>query len=280
MKFNFLLLLFALTFWGCAYFLSENYEEQNKPIVENVLAVSDTLATVVKDSVKVSVKLLTPEEIRKISSGKRYDKKDFEKILKDEYINYAQDDNAEVLSAYNEYIHLQEQGNYYDVFGNPISPQGVPSPFEDDFGKIPYLVFDVTIENLRSDKIEIKPSASVLLDDKRNQFRALEVDDIIQTEPIPYQMRYINPYTIYDPFLAGYLLNMQRRVELNKKFLRDILLRDEKIYPGVIRKGLIVFKKPVEKVKWLLLVIPEVAIYENNEKVKSIDFRFEFVNEK
>lgn len=278
MKFKFLFL--AIILWGCAYFLSENhYEEQSKPATAT-LVVPETLATVIKDSVRISVRLLTPAEIRKISSGKRYEKKDFEKILKDEYINYAQDDNAEILSAYNEYIHIQEYGNYYDVFGNPISPQNLPSPFEDDFGKIPYLIFDVTVENLRKDKIEIKPSASVLLDDKRNQFRALEVEDIIQTESLPYPMRYVNPYTIYDPFLAGYLLSTQRRAELNKKFLRDILLRDEKIYPSVVRKGLIVFKKPVEKVKWLLLIIPEIGIYENNEKIKSVDFRFEFSSEK
>lgn len=277
---NFKFILLAIGFFGCAYFLEENYEEQNRQLTTNVPAVSETLATVTKDSIKISVKLLSQAEIRKISSAKRYEKKDFEKILKDEYINYAQDDNAEILSAYNEYIHLQEYGNYYDVFGNPISPQNVPSPFEDDFGKIPYLIFEVAIENLRKDKIEVKPSISVLLDDKRNQYRSLEVEDIIQTESVPYQMRYINPYTIYDPFLAGYLLSTQRRAEINKKFLRDILLRDEKIYPGVVRKGLIVFKKPVEKVRWLLLVIPEVTIYENNEKVKSIDFRFEFVGEK
>lgn len=278
MKFKFLFL--AIVFWGCAYFLDENYEERSKPATTSVFSSPETLATVVKDSVKISVKLLSPAEIRKISSGKRYEKKDFEKILKDEYINYAQEDNAEILSAYNEYIHLQEYGNYYDVFGNPISPQNVPSPFEDDFGKIPYLIFDVTVENLRKDKIEIKPSASVLLDDRRNQFRALDVEDIIQIEPLPYPMRYLNPYSIYDPFLAGYLLSTQRRAELNKKLLRDILLRDEKIYPGVVRKGLIVFRKPLEKVKWLLLVIPEVGIYENNEKIKSVDFRFEFSTEK
>ncbi len=280
MKFKFLSFAFGLFLWGCAYFLSENYDEQVKPYEVSNYNVAETLATVIKDSIKVSVKFLTPAEIRKIAAGKRYDKKDFEKILKDEYINYAQEDNSEILSAYNEYIHLQEYGNYYDVFGNQIAPQNIPSPFEDDFGKIPYIVLSVTIENLRSDKVEIKPSASVLLDDKRNQFRALEVDDIIQTESIPYPMRYINPYTIYDPFLAGYLLSSQRRVELNKKFLKDILLRDEKIYPGVVRKGLVVFRKPAEKVRWLLFILPEVNIYKDNEKVKSIDFRFEFVSEK
>lgn len=280
MKIKFLLLSFVGFLWGCAYLLNENYEEQTKPNAPTNYTVAETLATVVKDSVKVSVKLLTPAEIRGITAGRRYEKKDFEKILKDEYINYAQDDNAEILSAYNEFIHAQEYGNYYDVFGNPIAPQNIPSPFEDDFGRIPYLIFSVVIENLRTDKIEIKPSASVLLDDKRNQFRALEVDDIIQTEPIPYPMRYINPYTIYDPFLAGYLLTTQRRAELNKKFLRNILLRDEKIYPGVVRKGLVVFRKPSGKVRWLLFVLPEVNIYKDNEKIKSIDFRFEFVNEK
>jgi len=258
--------------------LSE-YQEESPPQKIQALTVKETLAVVLKDSVKIGVKILTPEEIRKISAGKLYDKKDFEKILKDEYINYAQDDNAEILSAYNEYIHLQEYGVQYDVFGNPITPRNVPSPFEDDFGKIPYVIFDVVIENLRSDKVEIKPSMAVLLDDKRNQYRALEIEDIIQTETVPYPMRYITPYTLYDPFWAGYLLTSQRRTELNKKLLRDVLLRDEKIYPGVVRRGLIVFKKPAEKVKWLLLVIPEVSIYHENEKVKMIDFKFEFVSE-
>jgi hypothetical protein len=278
MKFKSVFLLVNIFLAGCAYFLSEYQEESPVPTIQ-AQAVKETLAVVLKDSVKIGVKILTPAEIRKISAGKSYDKKDFEKILKDEYINYAQDDNAEILSAYNEYIHLQEYGNYYDAFGNPIAPRNVPSPFEDDFGKIPYIVFDVVIENLRSDKIEIKPSMAVLLDDKRNQYRSLEVDDIIQSETVPYPMRYITPYTIYDPFWAGYLLTSQRRVELNRKLLRDILLRDEKIYPGVVRRGLIVFKKPTEKVKWLLLVIPEVSIYQENVKVKAIDFKFEFVNE-
>ncbi len=277
MKVKFLFILALSLLSGCAYFLSESYEETPKPPTTG-FAVKETLATVIKDSVKISVKLLTPSEIRKISAGKQYDKKDFEKILKDEYINYAEEENAELLSRYNEYINLQEY-MYFDAFGNPILPRNVPSPFEDDFGRIPYLVFAVTIENIRRDKIEIKPSASVLLDDRRNQLRALEVDDIIQTETFPYQMRYINPYTIYDPFWAGYLLSSQRRAELNKKMLREILLRNEKIYPGVVRKGFIVFRKPKEKVKWLLLVIPEVAIYRENEKIKEIDFKFEFVNE-
>ena len=62
--------------------------------------------------------------------------------------------------------------------------------------------------------------------------------------------------------------------------MKDILLRDEKIYPGVVRKGLVVFRKPAEKVRWLLFILPEVNIYKDNEKVKSIDFRFEFVSEK
>jgi len=278
MRFKFFLPLIFFLLSGCAYFLSEYHEESPAPKVQT-LTVKETLAVVLKDSIKIGVKILTPAEIRRISAGKSYDKKDFEKILKDEYINYAQDDNAEILSAYNEYIHLQEYGNYYDAFGNPIAPRNVPSPFEDDFGKIPYIVFDVVIENLRSDKIEIKPSSAVLLDDKRNQYRSLEIDDIIQAETVPYPMRYITPYTIYDPFWAGHLLTSQRRIELNKKLLRDILLRDEKIYPGVIRRGLIVFKKPTEKVRWLLLVIPEVSIYQENAKVKAIDFKFEFVNE-
>ncbi len=277
MRIKFLFVLVLTLLYGCAYFLSESYEEAPKPPATGY-AVRETLATVIKDSVKISIKLLTPSEIRGISAGKQYDKKDFEKILKDEYINYAEDENAELLSKYNEYLNLHEY-LYYDAFGNPILPQNIPSPFEDDFGRIPYLVFAVTIENMRKDKIEIKPSASVLLDDRRNQFRALEIDDIIQTETIPYQMRYINPYTIYDPFWAGYLLSSQRRAELNKKMLREILLRDEKIYPAVVRKGFIVFRKPKEKVKWLLLVIPEVAIYRENEKIKEIDFKFEFVNE-
>ncbi len=278
MKIKFFAVLLFIFLSGCAYLLEENYDKTPEP-PKVVLAVKETLATVVKDSIKISVKLLTPEEIRKLSAGKVYDKKDFEKILKDEYINYAEEDNAEILSAYNEYIHIQEYGNYYDVFGNPISPKNVPSPFEDDFGKIPYLIFDVRIENMRNDKIEIKPSLFVLLDDRRNQFRTLEIDDIIQTETVPYPMRYITPYTIYDPFWAGYLLTNQRRTELNKKFLREILLRDEKIYPGVVRRGIVVFRKPKEKVKWLLLVIPEIAIYEENVKTKEIDFKFEFVNE-
>ena len=54
----------------------------------------------------------------------------------------------------------------------------------------------------------------------------------------------------------------------------------KKIYPGVVRKGLVVFRKPAEKVRWLLFILPEVNIYKDNEKVKSIDFRFEFVSEK
>ncbi len=278
MKIKFSIVALFLFLYGCAYLLDENYDKTSEP-AKVVLAVKETLATVIKDSVKISVKLLTPAEIRKLSAGKVYDKKDFEKILKDEYINYAEEDNAEILSAYNEYIHMREYGDYYDVFGNPISPQNVPSPFEDDFGKIPYLIFDVRIENLRNDKIEIKPSLFALLDDKRNQFRSLEIDDIIQTETMPYPMRYITPYTIYDPFWAGYLLTSQKRTELNRKFLREILLRDEKIYPGVVRRGIVVFRKPKEKVKWLLLVIPEVAIYSENVKVKEIDFKFEFVNE-
>jgi hypothetical protein len=276
-KVKFLLILVLSLFYSCAYFLSESYEETPKPSTTK-FAVKETLATVIKDSVKISVKLLTPSEIRGISAGKQYDKKDFEKILKDEYINYAEEENAELLSKYNEYINLQEY-MYFDAFGNPILPRNVPSPFEDDFGRIPYLVFAVTVENMRTDKIGIKPSESVLLDDKRNQFRALEIDDIIQTETVPYQMRYINPYTIYDPFWAGYLLSSQRRAELNKKLLRDIMLRDEKIYPKVIKNGFIVFKKPREKVRWLLLVIPEVEIYRENEKIKEVDFRFQFVNE-
>ncbi|CUS99049.1 hypothetical protein [Candidatus Chrysopegis kryptomonas] len=278
MKIKFSIILVLIFLSGCAYLLEENYDKMPEP-TKVVLAVKETLATVVKDSIKISVKLLTPEEIRKLSAGKVYDKKDFEKILKDEYINYAEEDNAEILSAYNEYMHIQEYGNYYDVFGNPISPRNIPSPFEDDFGKIPYLIFDVRIENMRNDKIEIKPSLFVLLDDRRNQFRTLEIDDIIQTETVPYPMRYITPYTIYDPFWAGYLLTSQRRTELNKKFLREILLRDEKIYPGVVRRGIVVFRKPKEKVKWLLLVIPEIAIYDENVKTKEIDFKFEFVNE-
>ncbi len=277
MQFKFLIFSILALSYGCAYFLSESYEEAPKPTPSGY-AVKETLATVIKDSVKVSVKLLTPSEIHKISAGKPYDKKDFEKILKDEYINYAQDENAEILSKYNEYLNQQEYV-YYDAFGNPVLPQNIPSPFENDFGKIPYLAFEVAIENARKDKIEIKPSASVLLDDRKNQFRALEVDDIIQTETVPYPMRYINPYTIYDPFWAGYLLTSQRRAELNRKLLREVLLRDEKIYPGVVRRGFVVFRKPKEKVKWLLLIIPEVAIYQDNIKVKEIDFKFEFVNE-
>lgn len=278
MRFKIFLILTLIYVYGCAYFLSENYDEETPKAPDSGYVAKETLATVIKDSIKVSVKLLTPSEIRKISAGKRYDKKDFEKILKDEYINYARDENAEILMKYNEYLNLQEY-TYYDAFGNPILPQNVLSPFEDDFGRIPYLIFEVTVENMRTDKIEIKPSTSVLLDDRRNQFRALEVDDIIQTETIPYPMRYISPYTVYDPFWIGYLLTSQRRAELNKKLLREILLRDEKIYPGVVRHGLIVFRKPAEKVKRLLLVIPEVAIYRENVKIKEVDFRFEFVSE-
>jgi len=277
-RFKIFLILTLIYVYGCAYFLSENYDEETPKAPDSGYVAKETLATVIKDSIKVSVKLLTPSEIRKISAGKRYDKKDFEKILKDEYINYARDENAEILMKYNEYLNLQEY-TYYDAFGNPILPQNVLSPFEDDFGRIPYLIFEVIVENMRTDKIEIKPSTSVLLDDRRNQFRALEVDDIIQTETIPYPMRYISPYAVYDPFWIGYLLTSQRRAELNKKLLREILLRDEKIYPGVVRHGLIVFRKPAEKVKKLLLVIPEVAIYRENVKIKEVDFRFEFVSE-
>ena len=51
MKFKFLSFAFGLFLWGCAYFLSENYDEQVKPYEVSNYNVAETLATVINDSI-------------------------------------------------------------------------------------------------------------------------------------------------------------------------------------------------------------------------------------
>lgn len=278
---NFTLALIIILIQGCAYLLEENINE-TEPSVEykqtNNTKIEKSISQL-KDSVKIYVKLLSRDELQiMFSTGRTFDKKDFEKILKDEYINYAQGNNAELLSIYNEYIHRREYGYYYDMWGNNLTPKFTPSPFEDSFGKLKYLVFKVKIENLRTDKIWFKPGACVLLDDKRHQFRSLQIEDIIQYETVPYPMRYITPYTLVDPFYAMYLLVTQRRAEISKVVLRNLMLRDEKIYPGVVREGILVFNRPPSEARKLALIIPEIVIYRNGKPDGEVEFKFIFDN--
>ena len=135
-------------------------------------------------------------------------------------------------------------------------------------------VFHVLVENKREDKIEIHPSKAVILDGLGNQLGALTEETFRRLYPTTY--RYVYDYDPFSPYpVFGY------RVTYTEDFYKRlaaarVLLKDETIFPGVRRAGLLAFEPVSREAKEITLIIPDLVLYKDNEPLKRIDFKFRF----
>lgn len=141
--------------------------------------------------------------------------------------------------------------------------------------KVFFTVFLLTIENNRKDKISFDPAKCVILDGLGNQFNGLTVETFRGLYPTTYTQYYTYSYVFdeYSPNLAYTDDYYKRRI------VEEKLIRGGDVYPGVKRSGFLVFEKLNREATNIILLIPAVTLYRDNEEISKVDFKFQFLQE-
>lgn len=229
----------------------------------------------VQEGVEIAAQLITPEQL--ISLGAvvcPYGRVDFTPILQDGYVNYAEEDLADLLTSYNLYQRY-DHGLERDFFGHPPWLEGWRvNPYLGAEGQSPFLLFMVTVRNRRRGKIAMAASEAVILDSRGNQHRALSPEDLlalsqISTGSTTAQLQRGPPPS------WGWV----RQLYLKRDVLRRTMLIDQRIFPGVTCTGIVAFEKLAVSGEGFQLVFPEVVLYKGGRPFQALDFRFIFSEE-
>jgi len=221
--------------------------------------------------VRVEIRYLTDEDLKAYSQIIRpIVPNDFGAILKDRYINYARDRNAQLLILYNLYSRYP-QPLLFDEFGWSLTVERgwAINPYLDSEGRARFEVFSVTLRNGRAGKIGLDPSLIVAITERGNQLRPLSLEEI-EAEvglSIAFGRRTPHLYGFRSLYPPGY-----RDVLLQKRVLSETLLRDKRVYPGAQAQGLVLFAKGRERIT--RLIIPEITFFEGNRIIERWDFEF------
>lgn len=198
-----------------------------------------------------------------------YRRVDFAPILVDDYVNYAQEGFADLLTSYNLYQHYPH-GLETDQFGHSLWLEGWRvNPYLDDAGCSPFFLLKVTVRNGRREKIAIAPLEAVILDGQGHQHRALGAEDLLAISE-----------TSAHPLAVGLQKGplpswgWVRQLYLKGDILRRTLLLDQHVFPQVTCSGIVAFRKFDSALDGLQLVLPEVVLFRDGEPFRTLDFQF------
>jgi len=185
----------------------------------------------------------------------------------DEYINYAEDENLDLLILDNMYKRYPWSVGY-DLLGRSVLARGIEySPFVDGEGNPKVTAFLVTVKNGRKDKIGLDMSDAVLVDDQGRQYRAISADD----------PSLIPEFYPWGPPIRNMIF--ARRAAAIRAALRSQLFPATRVFPGEKTQGILAFPKLPPDAKEAKVIIPEIKMFDNNEVIKVVDFEFTFKRE-
>lgn len=141
-----------------------------------------------------------------------------------------------------------------------------------------YTVYSIIIKNNRKEKIYFDPYKCVILDGMGNQLNSLSLDYIEKMYPNTstaptYSYSYF--YNEYVPTYSNAADYYKRRIAVKN------MIKPGDIYPGVKSEGLLVFEKVKQEAveSPLILVIPDIVLYDNDKETEKINFKFSFLQE-
>ncbi len=182
----------------------------------------------------------------------------------DEYINYAEDENLNLLILDNIYKHYPWSARY-DPLGESSLASGVEySPFVDEEGAPKFTAFFVTVKNGRGDKIGLDVLDAILVDDQGEQYKAISADD-------PSILPRFYPW---GPPIRS-MAFAERRAAM-RAVLRSKRFNATRLFSGGKAQGILVFPKLPPDVEEAKVIITEVKVFDKNEVVKVMDFEFPF----
>ena len=229
----------------------------------------------VQEGVEVTVQRITPEQLIPLGVAIRpHGRIDFAPILRKGYVNYAEEDLADLLTSYNLYQQC-DHGLERDCFGHPPWLDGWRvNPYLDDKGRSRFLLFTVTVRNKRREKIAIAPSEALILDGQGHQHRALCLEDLLAlsqraTVHAPARLEAGTPSS----------WDYVRRLYLERDVLRRTMLLELRIFPRITSTGIVAFEKLAVSEEQSQLVFPDVVLYRGGRPFKTLDFRFVFSGE-
>jgi len=269
MKTKFILFVLASVGMGCSASQPQQHNEHELPRTEAGL---QTL-TVEKDSVRVTVSYIKPAgPASEQLAPRRLTKKDFEPILKDEYVNYAEGNNSDLLTLWNVYKEYQAD-QIRDYWGNRLFPDFILGPLFDDNSNLRFTVFDVQIENLRTEKIRFNPFSSALVTDAKEQISALTKDDL-KAELDHSWARFS-----LSPFALGSTAFSREYFDRHVQTFQRMVLASTHVFPGARVRGLVFFPSLRKEIKYFTFILPDVLVIRENVPVRPLDFEIDFTRE-
>jgi len=263
--------LAALTAGSCSAPLTSQRPSEGN-LGRQLASVQQNL-TVEKDSIRVTVRYIGPHNMTEQQlAPKRLSKKDFEPILKDEYVNYAEGNNSDLLTLYNVYKEYQAD-QIRDYWGNPLFPEFILSPLFDDNAEARFTIFDVQIENTRSEKIRLNPFACAIVTDAKEQVPALTKDDL-KTELDHYWARFS-----LTPFALNSTAFSREYFDRHIQTFQRMVMSSTTVYPGAKVRGLVFFPRLDRGVKSFTFILPDVSMTRENVLLRSVDFEIDFLKE-
>jgi len=225
--------------------------------------------------VEISVQPIMPEQLISLGAVVRpYGSADFAPILQESYVNYAEEDLAELLTSYNLY-QRHDHGLERDFLGYPLRLEGWRvNPYLSDGGGSRFLLFMVTVRNRRREKIAVALSEAVILDGQGNQNQALSLEDLLtlsQLATVPTAARWERG----TPPSWGWV----RQLYLARDVLRRTMLLDQRISPSITSTGIVAFERFASSPEGFQLVFPEVLSIQGGRPLRTLDFQFVFPGE-
>lgn len=228
-----------------------------------------------QEGVEIAVQVMTPEEVVPLGAEVRpYRRIDFAPILAEDYVNYADEGMAGLLTCYNLYQGYSH-GLEADIFGHsPWLGGWRVNPYLSDGGNSPFLLLMVMVRNLRQEKVAVAPSGAVILDSQSHQHRALGREDLLAVSQISSSASAVGLDCRPLPS-RGWV----RQFYLNREVLRRTMLPDQRIFPGVTCSGIVAFEDYGAFWDGFHFLLPDVVLFQDGEPVRLLDFRFVFSGE-
>lgn len=228
--------------------------------------------TLERDSVRFTAELVNGKRTDPGFLGvRRISYRDFAPILKDEYVNYAEGNNSDLLTLYNQYKNYQGD-RIRDYWGNPLFPEFILTPFDDDEGRSTMTIIAVTVQNLRTEKIRVAPAAAVLIDDTGEQRAAISKDDLFADLEARWARTSLTPFALSTPgFSREYFLRTSSQIQRAQ-------FSGTAVFPGARASGLLFFQRFEGSVKHFTFIFPDVTPLTSSRPESSFDFEVDFSN--
>jgi hypothetical protein len=148
------------------------------------------------------------------------------------------------------------------------------NPFMNE-NKVFFTVFEMTIENLRNEKISIDVSKIKMTDGLGNQYDTLMHEYFKGVYPDSVSQSYS-----YSPVFNEYQPSNHYSDDYHKNHIAGkLLLKSGDIFEHIKQKGYIVFDLARRETKQITVIVPEIIYFKDNKEIDRAGLRFKFSQE-